>query len=129
MEQSVKYLGKGIAFPIELENGSSKIIKGKDLIRFSILNILSWYIGQRYFNGSYGSKLEFLLEKPLDFITLDLVRSFVIEAIGKYEKRIELLEVTMAIVEEKLFVHLKYKLNIDKTTDTFIIPFYNIINQ
>lgn len=124
-----EYLGKGIGFPIELDGGKHKTLKEAELIRLSIPNILAWDIGTRYFNGSYGSKWGRLIERPLDYITLDLVRFHVIEAIHKYEKRIELISVFTSIVNEKLYIHLKYKIIIDNTTDTFILPFYNIINQ
>jgi uncharacterized protein len=124
-----KYLGTGIGFPIELDNGSAKILGGKELIKLSIPGILCWAYSQRYFMGEYGSKWEKLLEKPLDFKTASLVRTFVVEAISTYETRIELLEANVFSQDEKLFVYLKYKIRLNSTEDSFIIPFYNIIRS
>lgn len=123
------YLGKGIGFPIQLDNGSARVSKGVDLIRLAIPNILSWYYSQRYFQGEYGSKWERMVEKPLDTITLSLVRTFIIEAITRYEKRIKLLAVNLVVQNEKIYAHLKYKVILDNTTDSFIIPFYKIITR
>lgn len=124
-----KYLGSGIGFPIELENGSAKILTGVELIKLSIVTIISWAWGQRYFMGEFGSKWERLIEKPLDNVTMSLVRTFVIEAITTYETRIELLETNSFAQGEKLFVYIKYKIKVNGSTDSFIIPFYNIIKS
>ena len=100
------YLGKGIGFPIDLDNGSAKILSNVDLIRLSLPNILSWYYGQRYFQGEYGSKWERMIERPLDSITLSLVRTFIIEAITRYEKRIKLLAVNLVVQNQNNYAQL-----------------------
>lgn len=123
-------LGTGIAFPLELDDsGKAKILDGKELIKHSIMNILSWYYGRRYFLGIYGSKMERLIEKPLDYVTLDLIREFVIESINRWEKRINLKQVSIDIKNESVYVYLKYEIIADNSSDSFIIPFYSQIRH
>jgi uncharacterized protein len=123
-------LGKGIAFPLTLDStGKAEILDGKELIKHSIINILSWNYGRRYFLGEYGSKVEQLIEKPLDYVTLDLVREFVIEVITRWEKRITLKQVSIEVQNESVLVYLKYEIIADNSVDSFIIPFYSQIRH
>ena len=122
-------LGKGISFPIALEDGAAKILGGKELIRLSIPNILSWYLGRRYMQGQYGSRWEDLLEKPVTPSLAALVRVLIVQAISSYETRINLLQVNILHRNDKLFIHLKYKIKLDNTEDSFILPFYQIIKN
>jgi phage baseplate assembly protein W len=122
-----EYLGSGIAFPLQIEDGRAKILTGVSLIKLSILNIIVWPYGRRYFMGQYGSKIDSLLEKPADIVTLNLVRDFIIESINTFEKRIKLIEVRLYIEDETMKAFLKYLIVQDNTVDSFIVPFYSQI--
>ena len=119
-------LGSGVVFPFVLnDTGGIDIKEGTELIRSSILNILAWSYGNRYFLGQFGTKIDRLIEKPTDSVTLDLVREYVIESINQFETRIKLIQVSTEVQNETVYVYLKYRVIQDNTTDSFIIPFYS----
>ncbi len=118
-------LGKGIVFPFVLVNGRIVISKDVELIRASIVSILSWPYNTRYFNNIYGSKVKELLEEPNDTILLGLVKHFIVEAITKWETRITLLEPPDIFQEDhSIMLRIKYKIIKTAQEDSFVFPFY-----
>lgn len=124
------FIGKGITFPIVLENGKPKVESGFQLIRSSIAMILTWPYGTRFFLGEFGSRLEELLEEPNDEILKNLINVFVVDAINDWEKRVELLSVTILDIDYKtIHIGLRYKIINTQLQDNYIFPFYRqIIN-
>jgi hypothetical protein len=61
-----------------------------DSIKASIKIILSWPLRTRQFNGEFGSRIHEAIEDQNDDVLVTLIRRFVIDAINKWEKRIEL---------------------------------------
>ena len=57
------FLGKGITFPIKLTNGRAPLESGFELIKASIIMILSWEYGKRFFLSEFGSKLNQLIQQ------------------------------------------------------------------
>lgn len=123
-------LGKGIVFPFTFDSsGRVPIVGGFDLIRASIITILSWPFGFRYFLAEFGSKAEELLEEPNDPFLKSMAMKYIVEAISRWEHRVEQLEA--AIIEQEgasMNIQIKYKLKSTKTEDSFIYPFYTNIN-
>ena len=124
------FLGKGITFPLELNSKGAAIIKSEvELIKSSLRSILSWPNRQRFFNRNFGSRLEELLEEPVDAVTKSLALRFAREAVESWEKRIELLDASITDVDnEKFNIVLEYRIINNKTQDTFIFPFYTKLN-
>ncbi len=125
-----RFLGKGITFPIVLFNGAPEIISGPELIKSSLMSILSWQYGTRYFLAEYGSLLEILLLEPNDFILKQLLRRFVIEAISKWEKRVQVIPENTVIIDVtpyKVNVQIAYIIRGTTSEDSFIFPFYRKI--
>lgn len=121
------FLGKGLIFPITLtSSGRPPIEGGFPLIESSIKTILSWAIGTRYYLGEFGSKLEQLLQEPNDDIIKALVKHFTVDVISQWEKRIELLEVTLTNKDDQtIFIFIKYKIKNTKLENSFIFPYYS----
>ena len=123
------FLGAGLVFPIKLTNlGRPNIDTGFELIRSSIQIILAYLIGTRFMLGEFGSKLELLLEQPNDKILEALVRTHVIDAITRWEKRVETLEVRIEkppTREEVMNIFIHYKIKDTKIEDSFIFPYYS----
>lgn len=124
-----RFTGAGLVFPIEIgPEGRPQIVSGVPLINASINHILSWPIRNKYFNEEFGSRLEELLEEPNDIVLRTLVRRFVIEALERWEKRIELVSVEIIPTERnKLDIHIIYQIRNTKIEETFIFPFYREI--
>lgn len=121
----MELLGKGVIFPIELQNGAPIIRSYPELIRSSILMILSWPYRDRFFLAEYGARLEELLEEPNDEVLISLVQYFIFESISKWEPRVIFRNSTIVSNgAEKIEVNLQYVIKASKTTESFIYPFY-----
>lgn len=122
-------IGKGIIFPLTLDQlGRVKITEGLDLIKASIINILVFNYGERYFLRQFGSKLFVLLDEPNDDVLMALIRTYIIEVITKWEKRVELTSVEVQRTSyDKISLHLNYVVISTQQEDTFIFPFYTNI--
>jgi len=80
----------GLIFPIQIADGKAKIVTGVDLIKSSIIIILSWPTFTRYFQNLFGSRIMETLEEPNDNILISLAEGFVVDAINDWEPRITL---------------------------------------
>lgn len=124
---SDKFIGKGLIFPIVLNaSGRPDIKGGKELLEASMVNILSWTIGTRFFLGEYGTNLEQLLQEPNDITTQALVKHYTAEVIAKWEQRVEILEVQLLSKDDySLDISIVYKIKNTKLEETFIFPYYS----
>lgn len=119
------FIGKGLIFPIQLVNGKPPLDSGYNLIRASIITILSFQIGNRFFLSEFGSRMEELIEEPNDEILDNLINSFVVGAVTRWEKRIAQISAEIDHVDDHtIFVSLTYQVLNTNTSDNFIWPFY-----
>lgn len=130
MDNSTKFLGSGIIFPIEInEFGRVNVYAGVPLIRASILHIINWPMAHRYFNERFGCRIEECLEEPNDGVTLTMIKYFVIDALERWEKRIIPRHVSIIQTDDNSVINIKliYQISGTKKADTFIFPFYKDI--
>ena len=122
-----KFIGKGLVFPIQLNNhGGTEPKGGKELLESSLRNILSFTIGTRFFLGEYGTKLELLLQEPNDLITQSLLKDYTVGVIAKWEKRLEVLKVELESKSDvELDIRITYRIVGTKLENTFIYPYYS----
>lgn len=124
-----KFLGKGIIFPIQLTNGKPDLTSGPDLIKASLFTILQWSFGTRWYLGEFGSKVEELIEEPNDIVLQGLMKHYIIDAISKQEKRVELISaVIQSMSYNRVDIKLTYRITNSKIEDTMVYPFYRQIN-
>lgn len=124
-----EYIGKGFTLPIKLTNGKVDLESGVKLIRASIITILSWPYGTRFFLNDFGSKVDELLEEPNDDVLFNIAHTMVVEALKKWEKRIEVLESQFSRDDYgKLTLKITYRIITSQKTDTLVFPFYKTIN-
>jgi hypothetical protein len=123
------FLGQGIIFPITLNSlGRPDIETGIDLIRSSIKIILNWPYATRFFLNEFGCRIEELLEEPNDSIVKSLVKHFIVDSISNFEKRVELLEVSIVNpTSSSLDIKISYRILSSQQEDSFIFPFYKQI--
>src|SRR5690348_3206299 len=119
-------VGKGLVFPIELNSTGSPVLKtGFDLINSSIKIILSWPFKHKIFLSEFGSRLAAILEEPNDDLLRGLVEHFTYEALLRWERRIEVLEVVAERRSpDSLDVLITYRIKNSGLEDTFVFPFY-----
>lgn len=121
------FLGTGLSYPIELENGKPVVSKGKALITSSIKTILSWVLGTRFFLGEFGTRIYDLLEEPNDTVANDLLEAFIKEGLTKWEKRITVSGVKVSQTENNKLATIIYSINGLPGLETFIWPIYSEI--
>lgn len=123
-----KFLGSGLAYPVIIDSkGSPVIAKGIELIRSSIINILSWPLNQRFFLPQFGSMINFLIEEPNDILLRGLVRYYIEESLNQWEPRINILDITFQAKNEMLNCEITYSVINSEIEDTFVYPFYRKI--
>lgn len=121
-----QYLGRGLVFPIQLTPQGLPIISGgTELIRSSIIMILSCPTRQRIFLSSFASRLEELLEEPNDDLLKGLARYFIMASLRDWEQRITVLNVGLFREEvHTLYIEVTYRTKTSGFQDILTFPFY-----
>lgn len=126
-----KFIGKGLTFPIELDQYGKAVLKnGLELLESDLKVLMNWPYGTRFFEESYGTKLEEFLEEPNDVILQTEINHFVTEAIRTWEKRVVVGRVEYTRIKDATGVYIKIPCGIAKTkfASTFIVPYYSVLN-
>lgn len=122
------YLGQGIKYPFEITQfGRIALQNDKELIRQSIRRILETTVGTVFFNRDFGSYIRELIFEPNDSILFSLLDFHVVEAVVKWEKRVESIETVIETNEQdssRVDVRLTYRILPSNEIDSFIYPFY-----
>lgn len=128
MDQTNKFIGSGLVFPIILDTIKKSPIVHNDieLIRSSIANILNWPKRMRFYNEEFGCRIEELLEEPDDNVTRVLIKNFISEALNKWERRIRVKEIKVnkTFYDGRTDVSINYEIRNTKIEETIIYPFY-----
>lgn len=86
--------GSGLAFPLRVnERGSSVFVTEKELINQSLGIILLQPTNERFFLPQFGTEIERFMYEPNDIVLETLLENFIVEAIQKWEKRIQVVRV------------------------------------
>ena len=102
---------QGIIFPFHLSGGRLVLSEYRELIKASILTILTWPRETLGFNPEFGNRLEELIGEPNYRVVGALVKRFLIEALSNYEKRITILDISLTRpTAESLHITVKYKI-------------------
>lgn len=116
---------QGLIFPLKLDSGKHVISEGEDLIKSSIMIILSWPLFTREYVDDFGSRIHEALEDQNDEILITLIKKFVVDSITKWEKRVELKKMTFERPSsEKLIVDLLYHIKDINIENTLRYTFY-----
>ena len=119
------FIGKGLTFPITIENGKAKLSSGDNLIKSSIASILAYSLGQRFFLGEFGSRIEELIEESNEDLLANVLENFIVSALSTWEKRIEVTSVeTTRNSLNGLEVHISYVIINTQVEGNFVWPFY-----
>ena len=92
---SFDFLGKGLKYPFRFQSisGGTEVstatTREHEHIRESILQILGTRQGERFMNPEFGSRLNDLVFEQNDEVLKGLIRHYAIDAIKRWEKRVE----------------------------------------
>ena len=116
---------RSLIFPIILTNGGHTLTESLDSIKSSIKLIIAWPLRTRQFNGEFGSRIMETIEEPSDDILISLIRRFIIDAISKWEQRIELSNINISRSEpQTIKVNLIYKVKELDIQDSLFYTYY-----
>lgn len=80
------------------------------LVRYSIYQILGTNLNERFMEPEFGSRLKELLFEPIDEIFISLARVYTVQAIARWEPRVDLNDVTVTLDPDggKATIYLSY---------------------
>jgi uncharacterized protein len=126
-EQHQKYLGTGLSFPLQTNvQGGLKLSSEAQKVKESIWLILRTDLGERVYRPDFGCRLSELAFTPLNRDTLLKMRLYVLEALQKWESRIDIDEVLAEPHAQtgRVNIILHYRLKSHPDPDSFVYPFY-----
>jgi uncharacterized protein len=119
--------GRGVGFPVAVDAGGGIAeTAGPDKIDDAIRIILGTQHGERVMRPTFGANLQSLVFAPNNIATANLARHYVEDALGRWEPRIDLLEV---LVENDnragtLLIHVHYRVRATQDVQSMVYPFY-----
>lgn len=122
-----EFIGNGMSVTTVFDRikANTKVISGTDKINDSIYTILSTKIGERFMLPEFGSKLYMILFEPNNYIFKDLANFYIRDALSKWEKRIEVIDVKVQTETEGNIVpiEISYKITNSNIVETYVYPF------
>lgn len=126
MSSVVRYLGRGLAFPVAPAGPSLGTAEGAEKVRQSIHIILDTEPGERLMRPTFGCGLRRYLMTPNTASTRALIQRDVTDALTAWEPRIRLQDVTVRpgddpalVVIAISYVHVR-----DGRPGNLVYPFY-----
>jgi Bacteriophage baseplate protein W len=119
-------LGRGIAFPLQLSAGQVGMNAYDSQVQQSMRLILGTGVGERLMRPEFGGNLERLAFEPMSAVTITYVQHQVRETLGRFEPRIEVLDVTVTpdVDAGILQVGIQYRLKRTDSVFNMVYPFY-----
>ncbi|MGH2632686.1 MAG: GPW/gp25 family protein [Tepidiformaceae bacterium] len=125
-------VGRGWSFPVSPgANGSIALSSGHFDIDEAITLILGTAIGERVMRPNFGCRIHELVFDPVTGETLGLAKRYVQEALGWWEPRIDVLDISVtADLSQsdmgKLLIGITYRVRATKDERSLVYPFYLI---
>ena len=130
MSMSSDFIGKGIMFPLRIDqSGSIAMTNGAHDLDSSIRMVLATAPGERLMRPRFGCRIWELLFEPINANTMGLMSVAVRYALGQWEPRIVVEDVVVSPDEAaKGQVHINIAYTVKTTNDrrNLVYPFYVI---
>ena len=127
------FLGQGIAFPMRVSaSGGIAWSNGADGIDGSLLSVLSTAPGERVMRPHFGCAIWDLLFAPVNSNTIGLMEDAVREAIGRWEPRIDIEDITVEPnreVDGRVDIGITYRVRTTNDRRNLVFPFYVIPHE
>lgn len=128
VENSKEYLGRGLAFPFQMDpRGAVLLARGEEDVLQSIIIILRTRPGERVMRPTFGCRVHELLFEPRDATTASLIETYVKEALDFWEPRIQVLSVISSADSENdgtILVQINYEIKTSHDVRSIVYPFY-----
>lgn len=123
-------LGKGLRFPFQFHrrSGGARISTTTSAdhahIHESIIQILGTRPGERLMNPEFGAQLRDLVFQPNDHILRGLLRHYIIDALTRWEKRIQVTDVSFEDSESNtISASISYRIIQTQVEGNMVYPF------
>ena len=127
-ESRTAFLGRGLNFPIRVNAlGSMELVTGAKDIEQSIAIILGTRRGERVMRPEFGCLAHDLLFEPRDAVLAGRLRDDVIEALNRWEPRIEIIDVRPELddgTDGAVLVHIEYMIKASHDQRSIVYPFF-----
>lgn len=124
------FLGTGWAFPVRVDaHGRIELARQERDIEEAICIILLTPKGQRVMRPEFGCQVHDLIFAPNDATTAGLAAYYVEEALGMWEPRIRVQDVTARPDPdhaERLLIAILYEIKATHDSRSLVFPFYRI---
>jgi phage baseplate assembly protein W len=124
------FLGNGWAWPLRISpTGGIALSRQEFDIDEAIRIILSTAKGERHMRPQFGCGIHDLVFAPNNATTHGLVSTYVTEAIGWWEPRVEIISVkcdTDPDEHNKLLINIQYRIRATNDERNLVYPFYLI---
>lgn len=124
------FLGNGWAFPFRISpSGGIALSRQEFDIDEAIRIILSTAKGERHMRPEFGCGIHDLVFAPNNATTAGLVETYVTEAVGWWEPRVEILRVDVDTDREErntLLIKIHYRVRATNDQRNLVYPFYLI---
>jgi uncharacterized protein len=130
MQQRKEFLGRGWAFPLQLDTqtAGAALVEDEDDIRQSIRIILGTARGERVMRPDFGCGIHELVFTAMDTTTVERVRTETADALRRYEARIEVLAIAVDVVDvggdAHMEISLDYRVRATNQSGNLVYPFY-----
>ncbi len=127
------FIGRGLTFPLRISSGGGIALgDGAAEIDGSMRMILGTALGERVMRPDFGCGIWDLLFAPVNANTLGLMAQSVREALGRWEPRIELEDVTPVPEPDdpaRIRIEITYLLKATNDRRNLVYPFYVIPSE
>jgi phage baseplate assembly protein W len=127
------FVGRGFCWPLGVDHtGSIRLTDTADDVERSILIILTTAPGERVMRPRFGCEIWDLLFEPITPSLFGLVAQAVYEALGQWEPRVVVDEVTPTGDETNdgvVRVHISYRVRATNDARNLVFPFYVIPHE
>ncbi|MBP8110277.1 MAG: GPW/gp25 family protein [Caldilineaceae bacterium] len=126
--QEKAYLGKGLAFPLQINaRGDIAMTAGEEDIRQAIRIILGTAPGERVMRPEFGCRIHELIFAPINATTEGVIVKYVEEALGQWEPRIAVGQVNVypsPTQDGALLIEIFYQIKANHDERSIIYPFF-----
>jgi hypothetical protein len=129
MTQSDALIGHGLTFPFRVDaRGGLALARGEQELDEAIAIILGTAPGQRVMRPEFGCRVHELMFAPIDATTAGMAMHYVKEALGRWEPRIDVLNIDVSTDHEdgRLDIAIQYRIRSTHDERTLVYPFYLI---
>jgi phage baseplate assembly protein W len=123
-----EFLGQGLAFPLQINSrGGIALAKGENDIEQAIRIVLQTTPGERVMRPEFGCRLQEMVFAPRNVETINLIVTYVGEALDRWEPRIEVQNIEVfddTHSDGALLIKIDYVISSTYDERSIVYPFY-----